>query len=153
MKAKAETNVFKEAVLATADVSSGYRSGLQAMKANSSLLKATDTRKLQGSVNIDDCTKTLYPDKSRWDYAVGYENRAYFVEVHPANTSNIAEMVNKAAWLKKWLKSRAPEIDKIRMDVLYWIPTGKVSILTNSPKYRQLARHKISLTRTPFEIK
>lgn len=153
MKTNVGKNVFKEAVLATSDVSLGYRNGLQAMNSNSSMLKVSNTRNLQGSVDIDDCTKKLYPDKARWDYAIGYNDKAYFVEVHPANTSNITEVVNKAAWLKNWLKGSALELDKLRTDALYWIPTGKVSILTNSPQYRQLALHKISLTKNPFEIR
>lgn len=70
MKIKTTLNVFQKAVLATPEVSSGYCNGLQAMKGNSSMLKVSDTRKLQGSVDIDDCTKSLYPHDARWDYAI-----------------------------------------------------------------------------------
>lgn len=153
MKIKTKVNVFQQAVLATPDVSSGYCKGLQAMKSKSSVLKVSDTRKLQGSVDIDDNTKNLYPQDARWDYAVGYNDKAYFVEVHPANTSNVVEMINKAKWLESWLKNKAVDLGKIREDKLYWIPSGKIAILKGSSQYRQLALHKLALTTVPFEIK
>lgn len=148
-----QMNVFQAAVLASPDVSYGYCKGLKALKNNSSMLKVSDTRKLQGSVDIDESTKKLYPEDARWDYAVGYGDKAYFVEVHPANTSNVSEIINKASWLEWWLKEKAKELGKIRNDALFWIPTGKVAILPNSPKFRQLACSKIFLTKNPFEIK
>lgn len=152
MKIKTILNVFQKAVLATPEVSSGYCKGLQAMKGNSPMLKVSDTRKLQGSVDIDDCTKSLYPQAARWDYAIGYNDKAYFAEVHPANTSNVIEMINKANWLEAWLKNKATDLAKIREDNLFWIPSGKVAILKNSRQYRQLALHKLTLTKLPFEL-
>lgn len=152
MKIKTILNVFHKAVLSTPDVSSGYCKGLQAMKSNSSMLKVSDTRKLQGSVDIDDCTKNMCPQDARWDYAIGYNDKAYFVEVHPANTSNVIEMINKANWLEAWLKNKATDLAKIREDNLFWIPSGKVAILKNSKQYRQLALHKLTLTKVPFEL-
>lgn len=153
MKIKTNLNVFHKAVLATPEVSSGYCKGLQAMKGNSSILKVSDTRELQGSVDIDDCTKNLYPHAARWDYAIGYNDKAYFVEVHPANTSNVVEMINKAKWLEAWLKEKATELAKIREGNLYWIPSGKVAILKNSKQYRQLALHKLVLVSNSFILK
>lgn len=144
-------NKFEDAVLATPDVSAGYCKGIQALKSNSTLLQVPDTRRLQGSVDIDENTKTLYPESSRWDYTVGYGDRAYFVEVHPACTSNVAEMINKAIWLENWLKNKAPELGKIRVSQLCWIPSCKVAISKTSTQYRNLALHKIALTKTPFE--
>ena len=148
-----QMNRFQIAVLATSDISLGYSKGLQAMKGNSSMLKVSDNRSLQGSVDIDACTKALYPNASRWDYAVGYKDRAYLVEVHPANTSNVVEMINKAKWLEGWLKDKAVEIAKIRMNNLYWIPSGKVALLKTSPQYRRLALHRLVLTSNPLMIK
>lgn len=148
-----QQNVFKAAVEATPDITFGYCNGLQAFKSNSSLLKVANTRKLLGSVDIDDATKNLYPQDARWDYAVGYEDNAYFVEVHPANTSNVAEMAKKAKWLETWLKDKAGELAKIRDGNLLWIPSGKVAILKSSPQYRSLAQHKLVLTTNPFTMK
>lgn len=148
-----QMNRFQIAVLATSDISLGYSKGLQAMKGNSSMLKVADNRSLQGSVDIDACTKALYPNGARWDYAVGYKDKAYLIEVHPANTSNVAEMVNKAKWLENWLKKETVEIAKIRMNNLYWIPSGKVALLKTSPQYRRLALHRLVLASNPLIIK
>lgn len=153
MKVKTKVNVFQKAVLATPDVSAGYSKGLQAMKSNSSTVKFSDTRKLQGSVDIDDSTKNLYPHDARWDYAIGYNDKAYFVEVHPANTGNVAEMLHKSIWLEEWLKKKAVELAEIREDNLYWIPSGRVAILKSSPQYRKMALHKLVLVSNPFMLK
>ena len=74
-------------------------------------MKLNDKRRVDGSLNIDKETKHLYPNEPRWDYAVGYDDKVFFVEVHPANTSNISEMAKKKEWLKKWLQSKAPLLD------------------------------------------
>lgn len=146
-------NVFKVAVEATPDIASGYCKGLKALKNNSSMLKVADTRELLGSVDIDETMKKLCPNDARWDYTIGYQGKAYFVEVHPANTSNVSEMLNKAKWLEAWLKDKAVELGKIRDGNLFWIPSGKVAILKTSPQYRKLALHKLSLTTNPFTLK
>lgn len=146
-------NVFQAAVLATPDVASGYCKGLQAMKGNSSMLRVSDNRCLMGSVDIDDSTKNLYPHDARWDYAVGYKDKAYFVEVHPANTSNVVEMLHKVNWLETWLKEKATELANIREGNFYWVPSGRVAILKSSPQYRKLALHKLVLVSNPFMLK
>lgn len=107
-------NGFKAAVEGTPDVAKGYRSGLQAIeKADKDAVVLKDNRKVDGSLNIDKETKLLYPHDSRWDYAIGYDGKVNFVEVHPANTSNISEMAKKKEWLKNWLKSKAPLLDSL----------------------------------------
>jgi len=76
-----------------------------------------------------------------------------FVEIHPANTSNIKEMLKKALWLENWLKDKGKSLAKIRKDsILYWIPSGKVAILKTSPQYRSLAKHNLLITRSPFVL-
>lgn len=65
-------NSFQKAIENTPDVQHGYREGLQAIeKADKRAVMAKDARKLDGSLNIDEETKMLYPNESRWDYAVG----------------------------------------------------------------------------------
>lgn len=86
---------FKQAVENTQDIKNGFHNGLQALGANAKQVSATDTKKLEGSVDIDACTKELYPQDARWDYAIGYEGKVYFLEIHPANTSNVKEMIKK----------------------------------------------------------
>lgn len=146
-------SLFEEAVKATPDIASGFSSGLQALGKNSSAVKAENNRNITGSVDIDATTKSLYPQEPRWDYAVGYKNHAYFVEIHPANTCNVSEMIRKRDWLEKWLDTSAPELKAIKADVpYYWVPSGKVNILKNSPQYRQISqKHILVVKRVELE--
>lgn len=87
---------FRMAVEGTPDVANGYCPGLQALEnVDKTAVKLNDKRRVDGSLNIDKETKHLYPNEPRWDYAVGYDDKVFFVEVHPANTSNISEMAKK----------------------------------------------------------
>lgn len=96
MENKKKTTVFQLAVESTPDIKIGFRDGLQALGTNAQRITAQNTRKLEGSVDIDACTQSLYPNEARWDYAVGYDKKAYFFEVHPADTSNVKEMIKKS---------------------------------------------------------
>lgn len=141
-----ENKKFKAAVEATQEIREGYCNGLQALGGNAAKVAVTDTRKLNGSVDIDACTLELYPNETRWDYAIGYDEKAYFLEVHPANTSNVKEMIQKADWLKQWLQRKAPALKAIAANgSFYWVPSGKYAIQPNSPQYRKLAQSKILL--------
>lgn len=152
--ARQATNVFKDAVERTTDLGGGYCKGLQALKRDSSNVSIGDNEKLLGSVDIDECTKTIYPNEARWDYAIGYDDAAWFLEVHPANTSNVKEMVGKVQWLEEWLLGPGKELSAIRKDkVHYWVPSGKVCVLKNSPQYRSLAKHNLLITANPFVVK
>lgn len=149
-----KTNAFKEAVDSIDDLKGGYRPGMQALKkTDSDKISVSESRNLLGSVDIDDCTKPLYPNASRWDYAIGYNQRALFIEVHPADTSNIDEMVKKVEWLKNWLNNKGRSLKNIkRDDYFYWIPSGRCRILKTSPQYKRLAINKLSITKHPFVI-
>lgn len=107
-----------------------HLTGLSALKANSKYVRVTNTKLLDGSVDIDEAVRDKYPEDSRWDYVVGYENEAFFIEVHPAATSNVDDMVKKVKWLKNWLASSAPDLKSLhKIEVYYWIPSRRVSIL------------------------
>ncbi len=147
-------NVFQSAVYCIADLKDGYRKGLQALKGNSAKVSASNRQELLGSVDIDECTKKRYPNASRWDYVIGYARKAWFVEVHPANTSNVQEMLKKVLWLEGWLQKEGRPLATIRNDSLhYWIPSGKMCILKTSPQYRSLAKYKLQITNCPFVLK
>lgn len=146
IKANQADNPFKHAVESTPEISTGFRNGLAALGANSEKVSVDNTRKLNGSVDIDSCTAQLHPNEARWDYALGYENKAYFLEVHPANTSNVQEMINKANWLKQWLCKNAPNLQSIMAEnTFYWVPSGKYAIDRRSSQYKKLAQSKILL--------
>lgn len=137
------SNVFKVAVEATPDISAAYKSGLQALRhADASKVTTSVTRKIDGSVNIDETLQAAYPDANRWDYAIGYDSKVCFVEVHPAFTSEIDTMLKKLAWLKGWLKDKAPKLNEVsRMTPAFvWIQSGRCAILPTSRQAKKLAQ-------------
>lgn len=140
-------NLFKEAVERTPDIQNGYRIGLKALKGkDAGCVTAENTRMVDGSVDVDACTRDLYPNEARWDYVVGYRGCAYFLEVHPAHTCNVKEMIKKAEWLRNWLTMQAPALKTLQNGKsLYWVPSGKHNILPNSPQSRMLAQSHILL--------
>lgn len=137
-------STFVQAVDSTPDVAGKSKKGLSALGGNSTKIKATDTRKIDGSLDIDSSVEILYPEESRWDYGVSYNDKVYFVEVHPAMTNEVTTVLNKLAWLKQWLKNNAPEINKLKADDPYhWLQTANNLILPKTSQYRKLAESKL----------
>lgn len=135
---------FNYAVNSCPFLKGNIKPGLKALGADSGCINIADAKKLQGSIDIDKCTLAHYPNDCRWDYVIGYNENAYFVEVHPANTSNVNEVIKKGLWLGSFLKNEASDLKALNKDgVFYWIPSGKYAILKNSPQARQLAQSKI----------
>lgn len=129
---------FKEAVKATPDIATGYKTGLSAMGQYSRRVSAADTTRLQGSVDIDSYTSTKYPNANRWDYALAYKDEVFFIEVHSANTSEVKTVLKKLQWLKDWLNSEAPDINKLKAksrNPFVWIQSKNFQIPKNSPQY------------------
>ena len=136
-----KTLTFKQAVEATPDVENGYQKGLGAFGPYSNKINAADKRLLNGSVDIDACTTVKYPNANRWDYALAYNQKVFFVEVHSANTSQVSVVLRKLQWLKDWLNSDAPEIKKMRaQQPYYWIMSNNNRILRGSSQARQLSQ-------------
>lgn len=145
--AKSESTTFKSIVQAIPAIAGAYREGLQALESkDAGKVKPQNPRKLSGSVYLDKCLKTTNPHDARWDYVIGYREKAYFVEVHPANTSNVNEVVKKKKWLDVWLKTNALDLKAMMAGTgYYWIASGKVAILPNSPQARKIAKNKLVL--------
>ena len=141
-------NKFKEAVESTADVKDGYCQGLKALKkADRSKVRCSDTKKLDGSLDIDTMVKTLYPDSERWDYAISYSGKICYCEVHPAETSEVAKMIGKLEWLKQWLKDKAPNINSLPTYTpkYVWVSSGRVNILPTSREAKRISGSGIVL--------
>ncbi len=83
---------FKEAIFATPLLKNAYKNGLQALGNYSNKVRPSDTKKCEGSVDIDAAVKGIYPNDSRWDYAIGYDGTTYFIEVHRAETSQVTSV-------------------------------------------------------------
>lgn len=145
--AKSDSTTFKSIVQAIPAIAGAYREGLQALESkDAGKVKPQNPRKLSGSVYLDKCLKTTNPHDARWDYVIGYREKAYFVEVHPANTSNVNEVVKKKKWLEVWLKTNALDLKAMMAGTgYYWIASGKVAILPNSPQARKIAKNKLVL--------
>ncbi len=97
---------FEQAVKQTPDVENAYRPGLGAIPThNRRRMSCAQTSKLAGSINLDAAVTTRYPNDARWDYGIGFavnkqNDRMIWVEVHPASTSNVKEIISKLNWLK-----------------------------------------------------
>lgn len=145
--AKSDSITFKSIVQAIPAIAGAYREGLQALESkDAGKVKPQNPRKLSGSVYLDKCLKTTNPHDARWDYVIGYREKAYFVEVHPANTSNVEEVVKKKKWLDVWLNTNALDLKAMMAGTgYYWIASGKVAILPNSPQARKIAKNKLVL--------
>lgn len=134
---------FQSVVQQTPDISKSYKSGLSAIRTGDrKSLQVKEPRSVDGSVDIDSATKQKYPTASRWDYVIGYKQKAYFVEVHPANTSNVAEMEAKLKWLQTWLRDHATILAQYPAGTpkFLWAATKSgIHILKTSPEYRKVA--------------
>jgi hypothetical protein len=138
---------FKEAISATPLLKNAYRNGLQALGNYSNKVRPSDTKKCEGSVDIDNAVKAIYPNDSRWDYVIGYDGITYFIEVHSADTSEVASVLKKFSWLKGFLVTDAPELNQQQKKRFYWISSGGNNILRGSPQARKLALSGITLDR------
>lgn len=139
---------FKEAVSKCDEINDALKPGLTAMGKNSIFVKVKALASLDGSVDIDKATKELRPHEARWDFVFGYQGNAYFVEVHPADTKKVVEMVKKVAWLKKWLSSTAPDLKKLhKCGFFHWISSGRVKILKTSPQYKKVSSNNLLITK------
>lgn len=139
------------AVEETPDVKGHCKVGLAALKGNSDKVKASDTRKLFSSIDIDSAVKAIYPNESRWDYAIEYGNEVYFLEVHPGSTSNIVEVLKKLSWLKNWLTTSAPKINALKAtsrSPYYWTYTNNFRVLKSSRQYRAVLQAGLVLVKT-----
>jgi hypothetical protein len=145
---------FQQAVAQTPDLgASTFQPGLQGLGNYSSRVQCADTRRLTGSVALDDVLKTKYPNSLRWDYGIGLKKSkreaAVWIEVHPASTGEVATMLKKLQWLKNWLKNQAPMLGTLTAaQSYYWVATSGVHIRPGSPQARQLQLVGLALPRS-----
>lgn len=139
----AEPSPLEDAVNSTSEVAGNYRKGLQAVKGEyRSKIIYSKPRSLTGSLDIDFATKDRYPRENRWDYAVEYGKKTFFVEVHPASTTEVTTVIAKLVWLRHWLKNQAPMISAIKSPVspYNWVFTTDCHILRSSKQWKLLSQ-------------
>jgi hypothetical protein len=136
---KATINKFKVAVEKTEEIKNCFQQGLKALGKYNAKIQVADSRKLCGSLDLDVCVNSLYPQSNRWDYIVCYDELLYFVEVHSANTSEVSTVLNKLQWLKDWLISNAPDLVLLKAKIpYYWVQSNNFNIPKTSKQYRQI---------------
>lgn len=132
---------FVDAISQATDVAQCLKSGLQALGTNSAKISVpkNSTRDVEGSVDIDTCVKHIYPEYPRWDYVFGYKRHVYYVEVHPACTSDVSDVIAKLNWLKQWRKHSAHLEGLSEVSSYHWIASNGVNITKSSKYSRKLA--------------
>lgn len=139
------TTSFEEAVRGTQSIAHAFRNGLQAIRSKErKKMICRDARALAGSVNGDDALKETRPNDARWDYGIGIrkandKDRVAWVEVHPASSSHVQDVIDKLDWLRCWLKSDALLLEKLP-PTFVWVASGKVALTPNSPQRRRLSQ-------------
>lgn len=138
---------FRAAILEVDGLASCIRDDLEAL--SRSERKCIEIKGCQGSVNIDCCLREYFPNANRWDYVVGSNNKAFFIEFHRADTNQINVVINKLQWLRDWLNSNAQSLNNIRAreKTFVWIPTGKNNITSRSSYARRVAQAGLLLTK------
>lgn len=139
-------NTFQNVICSILDISMAYQTGLSALrKEDKNIINFEDTRKIDGSVDIDDATKSLYPQENRWDYVISYKGEyLYFVEVHPATNGTVKDVIAKRNWLLKWLSTKALPLNNYvqkEKKQFIWIHSGRFGLLKTSREYRLAAKY------------
>lgn len=154
----ASRQTFKSAVMATPAVSSHYKRGLQGLRpVDRERISTQNPQRLSGSVNLDAAIDQ--PNNPVWDYGVGYRpsgahshhDDVYWVEVHPANSRHVNDVIAKLNWLKEWLKRDAPRL-RLLGATFVWVASGAVALPPKSPKRRVIASYGIHFAGAHFRI-
>ncbi|PXF34789.1 hypothetical protein EU77_05535, partial [Mesotoga sp. SC_NapDC] len=121
------------------------KNGLQAI-GKPDRVSLQETRTNAKSVDIHSCLKEDYPNENRWDYAVFIEIvdilKTAFIEIHPANESEVDEVIKKAQWMKQWIMDNQIRVISENRK-FFWVSSGNVKITKNSQKIRLLHKQGI----------
>jgi hypothetical protein len=149
---------FMKAVHSTPALAGAFRPGLQALKpADAGHIDCEAPRILAGSVDIDTTLSEVFPNKPRWDYAIGVQrdrnaDAVIWIEVHPASsTREVNRVLEKLSWLKAWAADTAPKLKRLTREYV-WVATGHVAITSHSPQRKQLAEAGIRFAGTRYNI-
>jgi hypothetical protein len=152
-KRRKASNSFRQAVQNTHELGEdAYCSGLRALTDSDSRRIVSGKVPILGSVNLDAALRLHYPNDARWDYGIGIQKGkpwTLWVEVHPADTSNVDEVLKKLTWLKDWLAHSAQPLHNLtpQQSAYHWLATDGVHINPNSPQARRLAAAGLTMPR------
>lgn len=135
LKALAENSCLKEY----------FHSGSGAIR-EKECISVPQPRLTGGSVNLDKAMEQDLPEDNRWDYALEYDGCSFFLEVHPASTSEVECVIRKVRQVKEWLAAHVPDFLQLPKKekgerCFYWISSGKsdIRLLPQSRQAKQLA--------------
>lgn len=137
--------MFRSAVEKTPSVRDHFQEGLKAVRnVDRDRLSCSSPKMLRGSVDVDGALKTARPQDSRWDYAIGFgrssqHESVLWLEVHPASSSHVDEVLRKLQWLRDWLETAAPALRAMRGE-FRWVATGRVSFRRGGPEEKRIAQ-------------
>ena len=151
--------MFRQAVeAAPAPVNGTWRPDLQALhRDHRRKVLYADASRLTGSIDLDAALQQVprYANEPRWDYGVGYRppsgaEWAIWIEVHKAETGEVASVLAKLRQLRDWLAQEADDLrrmtDHSSADKRYiWIATDKIRIPRNAPQRRRLNQSGLKL--------
>ena len=151
---------FREAVDATAELRGACLPGLQALKeSDRNRIQCADTRRLKGSIDLEVRLKDHYREYPQWDYGIGWleaagRECAIWVEVHPASSGHVDDMIRKVTWLKNWLRNHAPCLKSLtRVENGYaWVATAGISFRPGSPQAQKLTRAGVSFPQKQLRL-
>ncbi|MGC8640352.1 MAG: AAA family ATPase [Isosphaeraceae bacterium] len=135
---------FQAAVVGTEGLSAACCAGLQAIDpADRARIRSQESRRLRGSVHLDRALRDDHPNAARWDYEIGRaldkrNDQIHWVEVHPAASHHVQDVIEKHRWLRDWLRGSAPLLDAMHAEYI-WLASGRVSLQKNSPQRRLIA--------------
>lgn len=151
---------FREAVEAVTELAAAYRPGLQALESHDRRrIMPRNTRKLAGSVYLEQALAPTHPHQTLWDYGVGYRStggeQVVWIEVHPANSAHVDDMLRKLDWLRSWLRSDAPDLAGMTAaDGAYiWLATGTVALPATDRRRRLIAQRGLRLVSGRLELR
>ena len=135
---------FADAVRGTPEIAECLKAGIQALGSHRHKVKVNATRSLTGSVDIDTCLARRYPNAQRWDYAFGYKDRVYYIEVHQGRAGETENVIAKLDWLRQWRGRSAKSFEGLESQSTYhWISTGRIdTAFAKNNRYRRLLYQK-----------
>ncbi|MCI0695880.1 hypothetical protein L0337_28250 [candidate division KSB1 bacterium] len=149
---------FRTAVQATPALKKAFKDGLQALRqTDRSRIACKKPHDLAGSVNAGAMLEEALPNAPRWDYGVGVHidknsDRVIWIEIHPASSHHINDVLSKLQWLKSWLKTNAHRLDALPREFV-WVASGMIAMQPGSPQRKKLAECGLVFAGSRFVIK
>jgi ligand-binding sensor domain-containing protein len=115
-----------EACMRAHGLQDSLKTGLQALAAHSTRVKARNGTRVVKSIDLDNALKSSHPNSPRWDYGISITRgplaHVAWVEVHTATSKEVDSVIRKLRWLHEWLNSKKHEC--VSPSVSYhWVAT------------------------------